>query len=179
MGADEVRQFLSHLAVEGRVSASTQNVALCALLFLYRDVLRVGLPDVEGVERAKRPARLPAVFTRAGVAGLLSHLSGTYKLMAGLLYGSGLRLMEALRVKDLDFGYMEILVRDGKGGKDRRTTLPRPLADPPSARTGEAAARARPASWLRRGPLFCPDNRTRPEHVGPRLVCFMWPSLFV
>lgn len=132
MGADEVRQFLSHLAVEGRVSASTQNVALCALLFLYRDVLGVELPDVEGVERAKRPVRVPVVFSRAEVAALLSHLSGTYKLIAGLLYGSGLRLMEALRlrVKDLDFSYMEILVRDGKGEKDRRTVLPRPLAEP-------------------------------------------------
>jgi integron integrase len=132
MGAEEVRQFLSHLAVEGSISASTQNVALCALLFLYRDVLRAELPYVEGIERAKRPARLPVVFTRAEAAALLSRLSGTYKLIAGLLYGSGLRLMEALRlrVKDLDFGYMEILVRDGKGEKDRRTVLPRPLAEP-------------------------------------------------
>lgn len=132
MGVEEVRQFLTHLAVEGRVSASTQNVALCALLFLYRDVLRVELQYVEGIERAKRPARLPAVFTRAEVAALLSRLSGTYGLIAGLLYGSGLRLTEALRlrVKDLDFEYVEILVRDGKGGKDRRTVLPRPLAEP-------------------------------------------------
>jgi len=132
MGAEEIRQFLSHLAVEGRVAASTQNVALCALLFLYRDVLQVDLPYVEGIQRAKRPARVPVVFTRAEVSSLLSHLSGTYGLIAGLLYGSGLRLMEAarLRVKDLDFGYMEILVRDGKGEKDRRTILPHPLAEP-------------------------------------------------
>lgn len=132
MGVEEIRQFLSHLAVEGRVAASTQNVALCALLFLYRDVLGVELPYVDGIQRAKRPARIPVVFTRAEAAALLSHLSGTYKLIAGLLYGSGLRLMEALRlrVKDLDFGYMEILVRDGKGEKDRRTILPRPLVEP-------------------------------------------------
>ena len=132
MGAEEVRQFLSHLAVEGQVSASTQNVALCALLFLYRDVLGVELPLVAGIVRARRPARLPVVFTRAEVAALMARLPGTYKLIAGLLYGSGLRLMEALRlrVKDLDFEYMEILVRDGKGEKDRRTVLPRPLADP-------------------------------------------------
>ena len=131
MGSEEIRQFLSHLAVEGRVSASTQNVALCALLFLYRDVLGMELPYVEGIQRAKRPTRLPVVFTRAEVASLLSHLSGTYSLIAGLLYGSGLRLMEAtrLRVKDLDFDYMEILVRDGKGEQDRRTILPRPLSD--------------------------------------------------
>jgi integron integrase len=132
MGAEEIRLFLSHLAVEGNVAASTQNVALCALLFLYRDVLQVELPYVEGIHRAKRPARVPVVFTRAEVASLLSHLSHTYSLIAGLLYGSGLRLMEAvrLRVKDLDFDYMEILVRDGKGEKDRRTILPRPLAGP-------------------------------------------------
>jgi integron integrase len=132
MGAEEIRQFLSHLAVEGKVAASTQNVALCALLFLYRDVLGAELPYVEGITRAKRPARVPVVFTRAEVDNLMSRLSGTYKLVAGLLYGSGLRLTEAvrLRVKDVDFEYMEILVRDGKGEKDRRTILPRPLAGP-------------------------------------------------
>src|ERR1043165_292503 len=132
MGAEEVRQFLSHLAVEGRVSASTQNQALCALLFLYREVLQIELPLIEGLERAKRPVRVPVVFTRDEVGRLLARLSGTYLLIAGLLYGSGLRLMEVvrLRVKDLDFGYMEITVRDGKGEKDRRTILPRPLAEP-------------------------------------------------
>jgi integron integrase len=95
-------------------------------------VLQVELPYVEGIQRAKRPSRVPTVFTRAEVSSLLSHLSGTYGIIAGLLYGSGLRLMEAvrLRVKDLDFEYMELLVRDGKGEKDRRTMLPRPLAEP-------------------------------------------------
>ena len=132
MGADEVRQFLSHLAVDGNVAASTQNVALCALLFLYRDVLQVELPYVDGIERAKRPTRVPVVFTRQEAERLLAQLSGTYGLIARLLYGSGLRLMEAvrLRVKDVDFEYMEILVRDGKGEKDRRTILPRPLSEP-------------------------------------------------
>ena len=132
MGTEEIRLFLSHLAIEGRVAASTQSVALCALLFLYRDVLQVELPYVEGIERAKRPARVPVVFTRQEVDSLLARLAGTYGLIAGLLYGSGLRLMEAvrLRVKDLDFDYMEILVRDGKGEKDRRTILPRPLSEP-------------------------------------------------
>jgi integron integrase len=132
MGAGEIRQFLSHLAVESHVAASTQNVALCALLFLYRDVLQIELPYVDGIQRAKRPVRLPVVFTRREVKELLARLSGTYGLVAGLLYGSGLRLMEALRlrVKDLDFNYGEVLVRDGKGEKDRRTILPRPLAEP-------------------------------------------------
>jgi integrase len=132
MGEEEIRQFLSHLAVEGNVSASTQNVALCALLFLYRDVLQVELPYVAGITRAKRPTRLPVVFTRREVEKLLAQLSGSYGLIAGLLYGAGLRLMEAvrLRVKDVDFEYVEILVRDGKGEKDRRTILPRPLSEP-------------------------------------------------
>ena len=132
MGTEEIRHFLSHLAVDGNVSASTQNVALCALLFLYRDVLGIELPYVEGIKRAKRPARIPVVFSRREAAALISNLTGTYKLIAGLLYGSGLRLMEALRlrVKDLDFEYMEILVRDGKGEKDRRTLLPGPLREP-------------------------------------------------
>jgi integrase len=132
MGAEDIRQFPSHLAVAGRVAASSQHVALCALLFLYRDVLRVELPHVEGIERAKRPIRLPVVFSRQEAEALLSQLSGSYKLTTGLLYGSGLRRTEALRlrIKDLDFGYGEVIVRDGKGEKDRRTILPRPLAEP-------------------------------------------------
>ncbi len=132
MGTDEIRQFLSHLAVAGRVSASTQNQALCALLFLYRDVLQLELPFVEGIERAKRPVRVPVVFTREEVGRLLGQLSGTYRLIASLLYGSGLRLTEVLRlrVKDLDFDYGQITVRAGKGEKDRQTVLPRPLAEP-------------------------------------------------
>lgn len=132
MGADEIRHFLSHLAADGKVSASTQNQALCSLLFLYREVLGVGLPYVEGIERAKRPARVPAVLTREETEPVLSRMSGAYRLMAGLLYGSGLRLMECvrLRVKDIDFGYRQITVRDGKGEKDRRTVLPESLADP-------------------------------------------------
>jgi integrase len=96
MGAEEIRQFLSHLAVEGKVAASTQNVALCALLFLYRDVLQVDLPYVEGITRAKRPVRVPVVFTRAEVDNLMSRLFGAYKLVAGFLYGAGLRLMGRL-----------------------------------------------------------------------------------
>jgi integron integrase len=132
MGADQIRQFLTHLAVEANVAASTQNQALCALLFLYRDVLRIELPDIEGIERARRPARVPVVFTRQEVEMLLAQLAGTPKLIASLLYGSGLRLMEALRlrVKDVDFEYQQITVRSGKGEKDRRTILPRPLAEP-------------------------------------------------
>jgi integrase len=105
VGAEEMRLFLSHLAGDGKVAASAQNVALCALLFLYRGVLGVELPYAEGIRRAKRPARAPVVFSRGEVSSLMSHLTGAYPLIAGLLYGSGPRLMEALRlrVKDLDF----------------------------------------------------------------------------
>jgi integron integrase len=132
MGADEIRRFLSHLATDRAVAASTQNQALSALLFLYRDVLGVELPYVEGIERAKRPSRVPVVLTREEAEHVLSRMSSAYRLMAGLLYGSGLRLMECvrLRVKDIDFGYRQVTVRDGKGEKDRRTVLPESLAGP-------------------------------------------------
>jgi integron integrase len=132
MGADEIRAFLSHLAVERNVAASTQNVAFSALLFLYRDVLHLHLPAIENVERAQRPARLPEVFTREEARAVLARMEGTPRLMAGLLYGSGLRLMECvrLRVKDLDFARGQITVREGKGEKDRVTMLPHSLAEP-------------------------------------------------
>lgn len=132
MGTDEIRQYLSHLANDGNVAASTQNVALSALLFLYREVLMIDLPLIEGIERAKRPQRLPVVLTREEVRRVLAEIRGIHNLMASLLYGSGLRLMECirLRVKDLDFDYKQIIVRDGKGEKDRRTILPAPLIEP-------------------------------------------------
>lgn len=126
MGEAEVGTFLTHLAVEGRVAAATQNQALNALVFLYKAVLERPLADIEGVVRAKRPQRLPVVLTAEEVRRVLRELSGSPWLVACLLYGSGLRLMEAvrLRVKDLDFDHRAILVRDGKGAKDRVVTLP-------------------------------------------------------
>ncbi len=132
MGVDEIRQYLSNMATNGNVAASTQNVALAALLFLYREVLRIDLPLVEGVERAKRPQRIPVVLTPEEVERILTHTKGTHQLMASLLYGAGLRLMECvrLRVKDVDFDYRQIIVRDGKGEKDRRTILPKPIIEP-------------------------------------------------
>jgi integron integrase len=132
MAEAEVTQFLTHLARDGRVAASTQNQALSALLFLYKQVLKQEIGWLEGVERAKRSARLPVVLTRDEVHKIFAHLHGTPRLMAGLLYGSGLRLMECvrLRVKDIDFGYARITVRDGKGAKDRVTMLPVNLAKP-------------------------------------------------
>jgi len=126
LGAPEVERFLSWLAVEGCVSASTQNQAKSALLFLYREVLHAELDWLGNVTQAKVPQRLPVVLNFIEVRRLLRHLSGTHLLMAHLLYGAGLRLMECvrLRVKDVDFDRAEILVRDGKGQKDRVTMLP-------------------------------------------------------
>jgi integron integrase len=131
MGSAEVNAFLTHLAVAGRVSPSTQNQALAALLFLYRELLDRDL-DLDGVVRARTRRRLPVVLTPEEVRAVLQRLEGTPALVAGLLYGSGLRLMEALRLRvhDLDFSRHELTVRDGKGGKDRRTLLPQRLVEP-------------------------------------------------
>jgi integron integrase len=130
MGEVEVSSFLTQLARDGRVAAATQNQALSALLFLYKHVLKQEIGWLDNVERIKRPARVPVVLTRDEVHKIFAHLHGMPRLMAGLLYGSGLRLMECvrLRVKDIDFGYARITVREGKGGKDRVTMLPVNLA---------------------------------------------------
>jgi len=132
LGGVEVEAFLTRLAVDARVAASTQSQALSALLFLYREVLQVELPWMESVLRAKRPRRLPTVLSSEEVRRLLTVMDGRPWLAASLLYGSGMRLMECLRlrVKDLDFARNEVTVRNGKGGKDRRTMLPRSLEDP-------------------------------------------------
>ncbi|HUP61942.1 MAG TPA: integron integrase [Thermoanaerobaculia bacterium] len=129
MGPDQVNAYLSHLAVHERVSPSTQAQALCALLFLYRHVLADPLPWLDEIVRARRRERLPAVLTRGEVRRLLGAMEGTPRLVAGVLYGGGLRLLEALRlrVKDLDFAANLIIVRQGKGDKDRRTILPEAL----------------------------------------------------
>ena len=126
MGAAEVTAFLTSLAMHSKVAASTQNQALSALLFLYREVLVVELPWLDDVVRAKRPVHLPVVLTRDEVRAVLQRLDGVPRLMAILLYGAGLRLLECwrLRVKDVDFAMHEITIRDGKGSKDRRTMLP-------------------------------------------------------
>jgi integron integrase len=132
MGAAEVTAFLSWLATSRNVAAATQNQALSALLFLYRQVLGVGLPWLEELVRAQRPVRLPAVLTEAEVRRLLGNLEGSARLMTGLLYGAGLRQVECLtlRVKDVDFAYRQIVVRDGKGGRDRATVLPEGVVQP-------------------------------------------------
>jgi len=132
LGAADVSQFLSHLAVDGKVSASTQNQALAAIVFLYRDVLNMPVGWLNGLVRAKRPARVPVVFTRDEVRQLFAHLlcGSSARLVIEVLYGSGMRLLEALRlrVKDVDFGQHQITVRGGKGDRDRHTVLPDRLA---------------------------------------------------
>jgi integron integrase len=132
MGAEEVTAFLNHLARDREVAAATQNQALAALLFLYKEGLQRPLPWLHELERAKRPEHVPTVLTREEVARLLGAMDGPKWLMASLLYGAGLRLREGLklRVKDVDFGYRQILVRDGKGAKDRVTMLPASVVAP-------------------------------------------------
>ncbi len=132
MGEPEVNAFLTHLALKEHVSSSTQNQALSALLFLYRSVLGRELGDLGNVIRARRPKRLPVVLTREEVKAVLAQLTGEKWLMASLMYGAGLRLMECLqlRVQDVDFARNEILIRDGKGAKDRVTMLPVSLKRP-------------------------------------------------
>jgi integron integrase len=129
MGEAQVTAFLSSLANERHVSASTQNQALAAILFLYREVLRQEIPWLDGVVRARRPRRLPVVLTREEVDAVFDRMGGTHRLMARLMYGTGLRLMECLRlrVKDVDIARREVIVRQGKGAKDRRTMLPAAL----------------------------------------------------
>jgi integron integrase len=132
MAEREINAFLSHLAIEDKVSASTQNQALSALLFLYRHVLSREIGDLGEVIRARKPKRLPVVMTREEAKAVLAHLRGDKWLMASLMYGAGLRLMEclSLRVQDIDFARKAIMVRDGKGAQDRRTMLPETAKKP-------------------------------------------------
>lgn len=129
MGAEEIRAFLSHLAVERKVAAATQNQALNAILFLYREVLTIDLGNIGDYLRAKRPKRLPTVLAKAEVQSVIKHLSGVERLVIQLLYGSGLRLSEALslRVKDVDFAQSQLIIRDTKGKEDRVTPLPQQI----------------------------------------------------
>jgi integron integrase len=142
LGAREISAFISHLAVERKVAASTQTQALSALLFLYREVLALPIEWVDDIERAKKPKRLPVVFTREEARAVLGHLREEAWLMTSLLYGSGLRLMECvrLRVKDLDLPRLQLMVRDGKGGKDRVTVLPASLVEPLERQLARARA---------------------------------------
>lgn len=140
LGPTDIEAFLTHLAVDQQVAASTQNQALCALLFLYRDVLATDLTFTLQAVRAKRPTRLPTVLTRSEVQDVLAQLAKPYQLLGQLLYGSGLRLLEALRlrVKDVDFGQQQLIVRNDKGAKDRITVLPTRLVEPLQVQLGLA-----------------------------------------
>ncbi len=173
MGAAEVTKFLTSLAVDARVAASTQNQALSALLFLYKDVLEVDLPWLDGVVRAKRPARLPVVLTRDEVRPVLQRLEGPPRLMACLLYGAGLRVLECcrLRVQDVDFAANQIVVRGGKGDKDRVTMLPA-MAKPglvrhlEDVRAQHQADLAMGAGWVE--PPTAPPALVRDPSAGRR-----------
>ncbi len=142
LGAAEVEAFLSWLATERNVAAATQNQALSALLFLYKELLGQDLPWFKNLVRAKRPVRVPAVLSRAEAHRLLAQMQGTKWLMASLLYGAGLRQIECLqlRVKDVDFAYRQVLVRDAKGAKDRVTMLPEQAVQPMQAQLGRVRA---------------------------------------
>lgn len=169
MAAPEVEAFLSDLAVRGNVSASTQNQALAALLFLYKKVLQIDLPWLGEVVRAKKPVRLPVVLSVDEVNRLLGQLNGDVWLIAALLYGAGLRLMEGLRlrVKDVDFGRGEIVVRDGKGMKDRVTVLPRRLEVPLKKHLAVVKAKHEAELQAGRGDVYLPDALERKYPNAP------------
>ncbi|MFP5421869.1 MAG: integron integrase [Gammaproteobacteria bacterium] len=169
MGAAEVEAFLSDLALRKSVSASTQNQALAALLFLYKQVLKLDLPWLGEVVRAKKPSRLPVVLSVAEVQQLLGRLDGEVGLVTHLLYGSGMRLMEVmrLRVKDVDFPRGEILVRDGKGMKDRVTVLPRRLVEPLKQHLVLVRAQHNAELKAGRGDVYLPYALERKYPNGP------------
>ena len=178
LGVREVEAFLTRLATRGNVAPSTQNQALSALLFLYREVLQQDLPWMDEIRRAKRPERLPVVLSREEVAALLAEMNGVTWLMASLLYGSGLRLMECmrLRVQDVDFLRHEITVRQGKGGKDRRTMLPSTLIEPLQgqlARVKRIRARDLAAGF---GEVWLPDALARKYRNAARE--WVWQYVF-
>ena len=170
MGAEEVTAFLNHLARERNVAANTQNQALSALLFLYKEALGTPLPWLDALERAIKPARVPTVLSRGEVERLLAAMRGPKWLMAGLLYGAGLRLRECLmlRVKDVDFEYRQILVRDGKGAKDRVTVLPQCVIDPLKAHLARVKALHERDLARGHGSVALPDALARKYPRAPR-----------
>jgi len=178
MGAEEVNAFLSHLAVEANVSASTQAQALSALVFLYRHVLDDPLPWIEDIVRARRPRKLPVVLTREEVRLVLSGMRDTPRLVAAILYGGGLRLLEALRlrIKDVDFAARLLLVREGKGAKDRRTMLPDSLHEPLRAQIEFVRRRHRTDLAAGRGEVWLPAALDRKYRGAARE--FGWQYLF-
>jgi integron integrase len=176
LGAGEVEKFLTWLAVEGNVAASTQGQALAALLFLYKQVLGVDLPWLDEVVRAKRPQRLPTVLTPEEVSGLLAQLDGVHGLMAHLLYGTGMRLMECLRlrVKDLDLARREIIIREGKGDKDRRTLVPLSLLPALEAHLAEVRERWRRDREADLAGVQLPDALERKKPEEGKTLAWFW-----
>jgi len=176
MGAPEVVEFLTHLALRRKVSASTQNQALSAVLFLYRAVLGRELEGLDRAVRARRPQRLPVVLSRGEVAGLLARLDGQTHLMATLLYGSGLRLMECirLRVREVDFANRQLIVRDGKGRRDRAALLPRSAVRPLREQLGRV--RQRHARDLAKGfgSVWLPDALDRKYPGAAHSLGWQW-----
>lgn len=176
MGATEVGQFLAGLATAGRVSASTQNQAFSALLFLYREVLDRELAGLQDVVRARRSVRLPLVLSHAEVNTILRHLHGTTWLMGSLMYGAGLRLLECarLRIKDVDFVRGEITVRDGKGRKDRVTLLPAKLAEPLRAHMDRVRRQHEAELQAGLGSVELPDALERKYPRAPWEWAWQW-----
>ena len=178
LGEDEVVEFLSELAVKRKVSASTQNQAFCALLFLYQKFLERKLGSLEGTLRSQRPARLPVVLSREEVRAVLAHIRPPYRLMLELVYGSGLRLLECLRlrIKDVDFDYGRIVVRDGKGAKDRITMLPGRLRRSLKEHLAHAKAVHERDLQLGFGSVYLPDALQRKYPNAHR--SWMWQYVF-
>ncbi len=176
MGEPEVTQFLSSLAEESKLAASSQNQALSALVFLYAHVLDKPLPDVNGVARAKRPTRVPVILSREEVDAILGQLSGVSWLMASILYGAGLRLMEGvrLRVKDVDFALNQIVVREGKGQKDRRTMLPARLREPIRAHLERVRELHLDDQRHGAGAVALPGSRAGKYPRAPWEWCWQW-----
>jgi len=178
LGAKEVEAFLSYLVTERSVAAATQNQALAAVLFLYRHVLGIDLPWLGGIVRSKQPQRLPTVLTREEVRAVLAHLEGEIGLIGSLLYGSGLRLLEALRlrVQDVDFARSQIMVRNGKGAKDRATMLPSSLAGTLQAHLARVRERHTVAVAQGYGGVELPDALAR-KYPGAHLD-WSWQYVF-
>ncbi len=176
LGASEVAAFLTHLAVDRTVAPATQNQARSALMFLYREVLQMELPWLQEVVAAKTQRRLPVVLTPSEVRALLGELSGTMGLVAALLYGTGMRLLEALRlrVKDIGFEQRELVVRDGKGGKDRVTVLPENLIAPLQQQLGQARALHQQDLTEGFGEVWLPDALAAKHPAMPRAWGWQW-----
>lgn len=176
VGAEEVRAFLSHLAVDGAVASSTQNQAMAALVFLYRDVLNAPMGSFMAIVRAKRPKRLPVVLTRGEVRGVLRAMHGTSHLVAMMLYGSGLRLLECLtlRVKDIDFEHRSVVVRGGKGAKDRVTMLSERVNPLLRAHLADVQQRSHADLTSGGGFVALPDAFVRKQPLAARDWLWQW-----